>query len=80
MQRFEEIIELAAERQGGSEALRKSLAETQPLAPADIAAVPDHQMLASAAVLVQQGMTVGKPGPAGRRTITKLCQTARRVI
>ena len=47
MQRFEEIIDLAAERQGGSEALRKALAETRPLAPADIAAVPDHQILSS---------------------------------
>ena len=47
VQRFEEIFDLAAERRGGSEALRKSLAKTRPLAPADIAAVPDHQILSS---------------------------------
>ena len=47
MRRFEEIIDLAAERQGGLYALRKSLAETRPLAPIDIAAVPDHQIPSS---------------------------------
>lgn len=47
MQRFEEIIALAVERQGGSEALEKTLAQTRPLPPAAIAAVSDHQILSS---------------------------------
>lgn len=47
MQRFEEIFDLAAERQGGAEPLKKTLAATRSLPPAEIAAVPDDRILSA---------------------------------
>jgi 3-methyladenine DNA glycosylase Tag len=45
MRPFDEIIGLAAERHGGSDAFERMLAETRPLAPHDIAAIPDDRVL-----------------------------------
>ena len=47
MRRFDEIIELAAERQGGLYTFERILAETRPLPPHDIAAIPDDRVLAA---------------------------------
>ena len=47
MRRFDEIIALAAERQGGPDALERTLAETRPLAPQDIARITDDRVLAA---------------------------------
>ena len=53
MRRFDEIIDLAAQRRGGPAALEKALAETRALAAADIAAIPDDRVLAAMASSVQ---------------------------
>jgi 3-methyladenine DNA glycosylase Tag len=47
MRPFDEIIGLAAERHGGSDAFERMLAETRPLAPHDIAAIPDDRVLSA---------------------------------
>jgi 3-methyladenine DNA glycosylase Tag len=47
MRRFDEIIDLAAERHGGRDALERMLSETRPLAPQDIAKIPDDRILAA---------------------------------
>ena len=47
MRRFDEIIDLAAERHGGRDALERKLSETRPLAPQDIAKLPDDRILAA---------------------------------
>jgi 3-methyladenine DNA glycosylase Tag len=47
MRRFDEIIDLAAELHGGRDALDQMLAETRPLAPQEIAALPDDRILAA---------------------------------
>ena len=43
---FSEILERAASRHGGAAALEKRLAETKPLSPAKLAAIPDDRWLA----------------------------------
>jgi hypothetical protein len=43
MRRFDEIIDLAAECHGGRDKFNQMLAETRPLAPQDIAAIPDDR-------------------------------------
>jgi 3-methyladenine DNA glycosylase Tag len=47
MRRFDEIIDLAAERHGGRDTFDQILAETRPLAPQEIAAIPDDRILAA---------------------------------
>ena len=47
MRHFDEIIDLAAERHGGRDALERMLAETRPSAPQDIAKIPDDRILAT---------------------------------
>ena len=47
MRRFDEIIDLAAECHGGRDALERMLSETRPLAPQDIAKIPDDRILAA---------------------------------
>ncbi|GGF35940.1 3-methyladenine DNA glycosylase [Aliidongia dinghuensis] len=47
MRRFDEIIDLAAERHGGRDALKRMLSETRTLAPQDIAKIPDARILAA---------------------------------
>ncbi|WP_323990783.1 DNA-3-methyladenine glycosylase I [Nguyenibacter sp. L1] len=47
MRCFGEIIDLAAERHGGRDALERMLFETRPLAPDDIAKIPDDRILAA---------------------------------
>jgi 3-methyladenine DNA glycosylase Tag len=44
---FDEIIALAVRHQGGAEAFERRLAETRPLAPHEIAAIPDDRILAA---------------------------------
>ena len=46
MRHFDGIILLAAKRHG-SDALKRSLEETRPLSPSEIAATPDHRILAA---------------------------------
>jgi hypothetical protein len=45
--RFDEIIELAVRRHGGPDTYERMLAETRPLAPHVIAAIPDDRVLAA---------------------------------
>src|SRR5271170_7943534 len=47
MRRFDEIIGLAVERHGGPDTFERMLAETRPLAPHDIATIPDDRVLAA---------------------------------
>ena len=47
MQRFDEIIGLAVQRHGGPDTFERMLAETRPLAPHDIATIPDDRVLAA---------------------------------
>jgi 3-methyladenine DNA glycosylase Tag len=46
MRQFTELFTLAANRKGGAAALEQALAETPSLTPAEIAATPDHRILA----------------------------------
>lgn len=46
MRSFKDIFTQAADRKGGAAALEQILAETPSLMPADIAATPDHRILA----------------------------------
>ena len=47
MRRFDQIIDLAAERHGGRDTLDQILAETRPLAAQEIAAIPNDRILAA---------------------------------
>ena len=47
MRPFDEILELAARRQGGMSALKRALAETLPLPKSKIAAISDDRILAA---------------------------------
>ena len=47
MRRFDEILDLAAGLHGGRDTFARMLAETRPLAPEDIAAIPDNRILAA---------------------------------
>ncbi|OYV24457.1 MAG: hypothetical protein B7W99_02250 [Rhodospirillales bacterium 20-58-10] len=47
MRHFDEIIELAIQHHGGQDAFERKLDETRPLAPHDIAVIPDDRVLAA---------------------------------
>ncbi len=47
MRRFDAIVAMAAERQGGMSALEDALAGSQSRTPEEIAATPDHRILAA---------------------------------
>jgi 3-methyladenine DNA glycosylase Tag len=44
---FDEIIELAVQHHGGPDAFERTLAETRPLAPHDVATISDDRVLAA---------------------------------
>ncbi|MEI9986944.1 MAG: hypothetical protein WDN69_29555 [Aliidongia sp.] len=47
MRDFDEIVAIAAERTGGMAALEESLADSKPLDPAVVAAIPDDRILSA---------------------------------